>query len=80
MLDERILRKSEVIDRLGISKATLHRQINSGEFVTSIPIGKRCVGFLESEVVAVIHAKAQRKNIKEVVATLQERRQQRGSL
>ena len=75
-----IIRKNEVLSRLSISKATLHRQINSGEFVPPIPLGSRAVGFLEEEVNEIAAARVQGKNIKEVVATLVARRGSLGSL
>jgi prophage regulatory protein len=80
IMNIQIVRKKEVIERIGISKATLHRHINNGEFVPPIPLGARSVGFLEHEVDAIIKARVQRKNIKEVVATLLERRENLGAL
>lgn len=76
----RILRKTEVLERMGLSKATLHRHINTGLFVPPVPLGARAVGFPEHEVEEILRARIQSKSLKEVVATLLERRKQLGSL
>ncbi|NOH79514.1 AlpA family phage regulatory protein [Vibrio sp. RE86] len=76
----RIIRKSEVLERLQISKSTLYRQITMGTFVPPISLGARAVGFIEHEVQAIIDARVQAKPIKEVVATLIARREERASL
>jgi prophage regulatory protein len=47
---ERILRKPEVRDRVGLSDTTLWRRVRDGEFPQPIRISKGSVGWLESEV------------------------------
>ncbi|MGR5176884.1 helix-turn-helix transcriptional regulator [Vibrio mediterranei] len=69
-----IIRKPEVLSRLGISHATLHRHINNGTFVPPISLGDRAVGFLEHEVDAVIEARIKKLDITSVVKSLIELR------
>jgi prophage regulatory protein len=46
----RILRKPEVLERLSISKSTLHTLINQGKFAMPVRLSKRRVGWIEREV------------------------------
>ena len=48
--DIRMLRLPEVIDRTGLSKATIYEQIAAGTFPQPVNLGPRAVGFVESEV------------------------------
>lgn len=52
MYQERILRKKEVLQRIGISNASLYRLIAKGEFPRQryLSSGGRAVGWLESEI------------------------------
>lgn len=53
MYQERILRKKEVLQRIGISNASLYRLIAKGEFPTGIKLtGQegRAVGWLSSDI------------------------------
>ncbi len=57
MNQDRILRKDEVINRTGLARATIYRQIAKGTFPKSKKLtGKegRAVGWLESEINAWI--------------------------
>ncbi|WP_279049851.1 helix-turn-helix transcriptional regulator [Cedecea davisae] len=57
MNQDRILRMAEVINRSGLSRPTIYRQISKGIFPTAKKLtGKegRAVGWLESEVEAWI--------------------------
>lgn len=47
---ERILRLAAVLERTGLSRATLYRRIQSGHFPRQIAISIRCAGWRESEV------------------------------
>lgn len=46
----RILRLQAVMDRTGMSRATLYAAMKKDEFPRSIQIAKRCVGWLEADI------------------------------
>ena len=46
----KILRRSEVVARVGLSRATIYRMISSGEFPRSVRIGVRATGWCSDEV------------------------------
>ena len=46
----KILRRSEVVARVGLSRATIYRMISSGEFPRSVRIGVRATGWRSDEV------------------------------
>jgi prophage regulatory protein len=46
----RILRLQQIIDKVGLSRATIYRLMECGLFPYNIKIGIRAVGWLESEV------------------------------
>jgi len=46
----RFLRLNAVLDKTGLSRATLYRKIQEGTFPKQITIGARCVAWLESDV------------------------------
>lgn len=46
----RLIRLKEVLDKTGLSKATLYRLIAADEFPVSIQISSRAVGWEESQV------------------------------
>jgi prophage regulatory protein len=52
----RILRRPEVLELTGWSKSTLYNRIESQQFVKSISLGQRSIGFISYEVDAVIKA------------------------
>lgn len=45
---ERILRLGTVLERTGLSRSTLYRKIDSGEFPRQVKISERCVGWYSS--------------------------------
>lgn len=49
---DRFLRLNTVLDRTGLSRATLYRKIAAGTFPKQIKIAERCCGWRESEVTA----------------------------
>jgi len=53
-----IQRKPDVLKQLGISATTLHARIHTNKFPPPINLGGRAVGWLSSEVEAVIAAMA----------------------
>ncbi len=46
----RILRAREVVAAIGVSKATLYRMVNSGQFPRPIRVGARAVGWRMDEI------------------------------
>ena len=46
----KILRRSEVVARVGLSRATLYRMISNGEFPRSVRIGVRATGWRSDEI------------------------------
>lgn len=49
---DRILRINAVLDRTGLSRATLYRKMQTGTFPKQIRIATRCAGWRESAVAA----------------------------
>ncbi len=47
---ERILRINTVLDRTGLSRATLYRKINDGTFPKQLKLSTRCAGWRESAI------------------------------
>jgi len=45
---DRIVRLAVVLDRTGLSRSTIYRNIQAGTFPKQIRIGKRCAGWRES--------------------------------
>lgn len=53
----RIIRLKEVIDLTGLARSTIYKYVADREFPVPLPLGDRCVGWLESEVQEWILAK-----------------------
>lgn len=53
-----VIRMKAVMQRTGLSRATIYRLMNAGEFPRSFKIGKVASGWLESEVSAWISERA----------------------
>lgn len=47
---DRFLRLATVLDRTGLSRATLYRKIQAGTFPAQYKLAERCCGWRESEV------------------------------
>jgi prophage regulatory protein len=47
---DRILRLNAVLDRTGLSRATLYRKIQNGTFPKQVRIAERCTGWRESAI------------------------------
>jgi prophage regulatory protein len=47
---DRILRLNMVLDRTGLSRATLYRKVAAGTFPRQIRIASRCMGWRESAI------------------------------
>lgn len=52
----RLLRRAQVHDRVGLKDSALLARINRGTFPPPIPLGPKVVGWIESEVDAVVKA------------------------
>lgn len=74
----RIERKPAVLNRTGMSHATLYRRISEGLFPPGVTLGNRSVGWLAREVDAMLNAFAAGKTTAElqlIVKLLIEKRQ-----
>lgn len=67
-----IERPPETRKRSGLSKSTQNRQINEGLFPTSVLIGARCIGFVSTEVDAVLAARIAGKSDNEIKTLVSE--------
>jgi prophage regulatory protein len=70
----RILRLPSVVDRTGESRTTIYARITANLFPRPIQLGVRSVGWLESEVEAMIAARvrgASDDDVRTLVATLE---------
>jgi len=61
-----ILRRPEVLAELKICKSSLQNQINSGLFPKAISLGGRSVGFISTEVDAILNAWIEEKTPEEI--------------
>jgi prophage regulatory protein len=52
MIDERILRKPQVMELTGLGKTTLYLLVKSGKFPKPVRIGKRAIGWKYTDVKA----------------------------
>ena len=57
---ERILRRPEVLARLGIGQSTLYQWMAEGTFPRPVALGSKLVGWRESEVTAWIESRETR--------------------
>lgn len=58
----RLIRRKEVLSRVGLSQTTMYEQIRAGQFPKPIPIGQKSVAWLETEIEAwVSHRTALRE-------------------
>ena len=74
-----IWRTNEAYNTLAISKSTFFNQQNEGLICKPIALGARCVGYLSSEIIAVLNARIQGKTdyeIKTLVIQLELERQE----
>jgi prophage regulatory protein len=59
----RILRLPEVMDRVGICRASIYQNMGQGTFPKSISLGARAVGWLESEIDAWLAERIQKRSV-----------------
>jgi len=65
---DRILRKSEVLARTGLSRTSMYRLAQEGQFPRPLKLGPRASGWLESEVSAWMDRKAAERDAGQGVA------------
>ena len=53
----RVMRLKEVIDSTGLARSTIYKLIGSSAFPRPVPLTGRCVGWIDSEVVAWIQSR-----------------------
>jgi prophage regulatory protein len=69
---QRILRRPEVLELTGWSKSTLYNRIEAQHFIKPISLGLRSIGFVSSEVNAVLNAMIQEKSPEQIKQLVQE--------
>jgi prophage regulatory protein len=57
----KVLRISAVVQKTGMSRSWLYREIEAGRFVPQVELGSRARGYLESDVDAWLEARKQQK-------------------
>jgi prophage regulatory protein len=75
---ERILRCADVLNRRGVGRSTMYADVAVGLFPSPVRIGKRSVGWPESEVDALVRARVAGKStdqIRTLVKALEGKRQ-----
>lgn len=73
-MTQRINRLPDVKAQMGISRSTIYASIKIGMFIKPIKLGARAVGWLDSEVQAMLNARIAGKNdvqIRELVLNLE---------
>lgn len=59
----KVIRLKKVIEVTGLARATMYKYIAEGLFPKPIPLGERCVGWLESEVQDWILARIEKRDL-----------------
>ena len=59
----KIIRLKAVIDATGLGRSTVYKYVGEGTFPKPIPLGERCVGWLESEVHDWILARIEERDL-----------------
>ncbi len=49
-MHNRILRRSQVEEQIGLSRSSIYQMMSDGEFPLPIKLGRRAVGWLETDV------------------------------
>lgn len=68
----RIIRKPEALVLTGLSKSTLYNRIADGVFPPAISLGARAVGYIASEVNAVIQAMIEEQSPEQIKALVKQ--------
>lgn len=58
----RIIRLKEVITTTGLGRSTVYKYIENGHFPSSVSLGERAVGWIESEVVDWVMARIEERD------------------
>ena len=58
----RIIRLSEVLKMTGLGRSTMYKYVSEDTFPKPVPLGERCVGWVESEVLDWIADKIEARN------------------
>ncbi|WP_318470606.1 helix-turn-helix transcriptional regulator [Photobacterium leiognathi] len=77
-----IIRLPAVLNTMGISRATLYKQIQAGRFPRPVNLGARSVGWVSDEVQSVLNARVQgfdNNSLEVLVCSMHEARQERHS-
>lgn len=61
----RIIRLKEVVESTGLARSTIYKHITEGTFPKPVPLGDRCVGWVESEVQDWILARIEERDLAE---------------
>lgn len=59
----RIIRLKEVIDSTGLARSTIYKYIGENTFPKPVPLGDRCVGWVDSEVHDWILARIEERDL-----------------
>ena len=62
----KIIRLKAVIDATGLARSTVYKYVAQGSFPKPIPLGDRCVGWLEGEVQDWILARIEERDLGKV--------------
>jgi len=63
----RIIRLKEVVSSTGLARSAIYKYMAERSFPRSVPIGRRCVGWIESEVHNWILARAKEHGLAEYI-------------
>ena len=61
-MDQRILRRTEVLFKTGLATSTLYSKMQSGEFPRPIKLGRRAVGWLLTDIEAWVQNRMDANN------------------
>lgn len=61
----RIIRLKEVVDSTGLARSTIYKYISENTFPKPVPLGDRCVGWVDSEVRDWILARIEERDLAE---------------
>ena len=64
-MNSRIIRLPSVLARTGLSRSTIYNRISQGKFPTSISLGSRAVGWIESEVTEWLNQQIEASRVNE---------------
>lgn len=59
----KIIRLKQVIDATGLARSTIYKYIAEGIFPKPVPLGDRCVGWLENEIQGWIMARVEERDM-----------------